>query len=1799
MTAVMVTPSTESGTLPVNDTDAQLGEQDSLSLTEPSAQNPAQQGDEQALESHEVIELQAFIERKAWIEEKIQVLGRMPPVEVFAGMEAVRASAEEVPGLPSRDELQRWMVEHDAIEKETEIFDAGEMQKLKKFTKAATQRNLSPEDTDLIELTLTVIYDLDKLMHLLRDRSENLELLGIRLSWEEYRCAAWSDIRGTLAEFKHFLETRAHWTPSIYDTFPRTNDTQSPSPPIPSRRGSVASIASVASVLSESSATSPGLSRANRYKLAEQVARDAAQVSSRLSGLRQGKIAAAGKALDKLIDSSRKPVPDEILDEQDRLEERGISELEPLGKFLNGAILQWRKADETYVETMKDQASAQNLIEELELAKLHHPNPSQSLQFFARLEKLRKRLALRSDPAAPGSIFPCPVHPLFPEQKDFNDSLINTLHTEIVTAIDLVKNVDALAKEYGDAAQCVQDADDFLNSARDLIKSFTSIVSRLQDGVPAQDDEGTPPLLTSDACLQPNRHSTFLALLPSFRSELDEINPKAQQLQESSTLTILRLDKPGVDPDFRSTVASEARALQAARDHANQVSQDVSARASRLREVRRIGACVEKGVKDMADMQRRLGELLERSRWRKPEETVEGVTSTPDSLQSISLPSPISFVELTEELNTMDQTFAGEVEQPLGSLSSALDAPLSEWFLSNVAAYKSSSAGAAASIGLLQSVQAQATVMHAVREEYNGLQSQLDDEIERSDLQSQVILATKLSDEDLDATETNMNTSTDALRTQVRTFVDGLTRRVPFIGHPSPQVFPSQDPSGSRRSYSEDLTTNRHGSTLDIQTLDASIRSECNHYAMRLHGSLQNLEQKKEQFQAARLALSVDNAISATLANLIIATDEISLLKDSLPSAIDDETTITMDSLQTLSKQLESALDTHHSKISPSFPPIRELLQQMDGIPAAREPSFHQNTQQPRIAALSDAETKFRILTADVDAFRARILQAQQIEARRLELEALELERLEKERLEQDRLAEERRVQAEQEKARAEEAEARRLEREQKELEERLKLEEERRQLQIERERILAEEAHHAKMEEERLAALEQLKLEGARLAAERRQQLENERLSAELAERERIERERLAAEEKSRLEAERLAEETRLRLEKEQIASEKAHLEREQSDFAEKLRTEEERLASERQLHAEKERAMSEESLRLTQEREAADKAKRATASQDVDDVFGFQVASSSKSPLSQELSNLKAQILALRKRIRNLSISDMARPTSTSARLPNVDRVKKVVAEFSTLQFEVEKLPQSTGDTTVDVELKSLRSEVQGSMALLDHVRQLGDLMHAVQACDAAFSDLLEHIDSYPAPPLGILSSGHTTVKNTPPEDQMAARLDFTQRLVDDVAQRAASVRDDARATAERTRITQTWAELEEMARDRMMGQKSRPGSVLSVGQNSSGRNSSSSVVSNRPAPSARKSQGYSSLSLGPSSRGRFLTPSAPATRRVVSGGHDSSNSRSSSRLPIVSSNRSVSGPMNPFHASTFSARQRTSSLSTTASTPSSRTPMRSRAQTGQSGRIASPAMSDASFTPSLKSTGRSGSTFGSTWSRAPRLSLSKGASPHKTPTAPKPKKTYVPNPKSKLDVAVGDVLNKLPVNITVEGISETWRDQSGKYWIGDQDPKLCFCRILRSHTVMVRVGGGWAELSKFIRDHFADSFRLLPESPHRHQGAQEEKWISSTTLLEKTQTNDTPLTPPRTPEPRFPFVPSFALSTPSGGSPHSVKSSPSTKGSPLTPLQFMRRAEPEAPFLRPSTPTKASGSRTKRTMPPTPARNSIWRP
>jgi hypothetical protein len=82
-------------------------------------------------------------------------------------------------------------------------------------------------------------------------------------------------------------------------------------------------------------------------------------------------------------------------------------------------------------------------------------------------------------------------------------------------------------------------------------------------------------------------------------------------------------------------------------------------------------------------------------------------------------------------------------------------------------------------------------------------------------------------------------------------------------------------------------------------------------------------------------------------------------------------------------------------------------------------------------------------------------------------------------------------------------------------------------------------------------------------------------------------------------------------------------------------------------------------------------------------------------------------------------------------------------------------------------------------------------------------------------------------------------------------------------------------------------------------------------------------------------------------------------------------------------------------------------------------------------------------------------------------KTPTSSSSGRNskYVSDPKNELDVQLGLILNESPFRMKVKMVP----GEVGKYWFGDEHPRLVYCRILPSKMVMVRVGGGWEELSR----------------------------------------------------------------------------------------------------------------------------------
>jgi Growth-Arrest-Specific Protein 2 Domain len=437
--------------------------------------------------------------------------------------------------------------------------------------------------------------------------------------------------------------------------------------------------------------------------------------------------------------------------------------------------------------------------------------------------------------------------------------------------------------------------------------------------------------------------------------------------------------------------------------------------------------------------------------------------------------------------------------------------------------------------------------------------------------------------------------------------------------------------------------------------------------------------------------------------------------------------------------------------------------------------------------------------------------------------------------------------------------------------------------------------------------------------------------------------------------------------------------------------------------------------------------------------------------------MADLRTRIAALRSRLRSLSLSSLVRSPSVhngglNTALPSSKEALDTQSRFAALAIDAATFPTTVEDSIVDSELQSLRFDLNNSRTMVQRLIHLGNVYDKVAACDHALSDLLEHADTYPAaPPAQHLASPHISDARLPCEEQLASRVAFTKATMCQLNEACVAVTDDSRVVAEQIRLTQTWSELADMCTDRINGTRSRPASSVSSTGGNSGA-ASSSLSHRDPKPS------LSGSALRPRHSESITRP-----RPMMSSSHDPIG-RPSTHM----SNRSVSGPSgsSSLFNTTFASRQRTSSLASIQSAISSpfKRPIspvtRSRVTHKRPG---SPTFSEMSGQSLVSTPSRS------TWSRAPRQSF--GTVPRSVPTRETPvkRKAYVANPRSKLDIAVGHVVNNFRLPVTIHAASDSWKDQSGKYWIGDAEPKLCFCRILRSQTVMVRVGGGWCELSK----------------------------------------------------------------------------------------------------------------------------------
>ena len=1375
------------------------------------------------------------------------------------------------------------------------------------------------------------------------------------------------------------------------------------------------------------------------------------------------------------------------------------------------------RADEFYVETLKDKSDAQTLLEEIEVAKFSHPTARQDANFMSRTSVLNKRLLLRGNPST-SPMFPKPEHHHFPEQAKCTAAVVEQLSSEMAAALQAVRKVETCAKEYHASLEAVKQVEAVCKSASEVSSTFRSIISRLEHGITTSNGDGTPPDLSTEACLDSARHSVFLSLYPSILEELRQANDEAGPLLSKARAALLRLDFPGVDSQFKVDAIAAVDTLEDSRAAAAKAKDSVAARINALTDVRKVWSTIGQLFQETDEVRGEIVDAMSRQMWRQ--QVRHDAPPTPES-PTTALPSvSTSPSEVLERLALLRGRVAQEVTSPLSSLNPSLTPALRGYLTQSTGALEAFLNTTSDTARFWDAVQNQAAMMGAVRDEVQSFQISIEDLKLRFDKAAQDVFAGALAEDAVAQTEDALTQDFTSTKVAIQTFLDELPRRIPFVDEAKLVGLANRTAPKRRASIAGNLSLDfiqqaaQPALPFDPAALDKGVRTDSNTYSMMLSGAIKTLESKADYFQLAKKAHAIDVVMGPLHDQLNQAGETIATIQASLTQG---EERLSSERLSELSTSLEEAVRTHDASIERCLSPVRSALHALRSTPGISEAGARDAVVSARQKAVENAETQFTAWKKTIVNLKQQIIDAQKAELHRLTEEARLRE--EQERLEAE--AEALRAREEAAAAEAERLEAlerARIEREKAEAEER-----ERR----ERERAEAEE----------IARLEQLAREKAEAEErERREKAEaEERARKEKAEaEERARREKAEAEERERRLREEAQERERQRQEQEKL--ERERLAREKAEAEERERRERERAeaeqrarqeAAERALREEEER-QRQEALRLAEESaildsplETVDEVSFSVADADgkwrvtcavlwlmcehPSDVFAVRTAPAVATGLSPEMSELSSRIFSFRKRLRSIGINEASRPNARGgSELPDDGVSNTMTDAFNALSREVATLPLSVPDEpVVDADLRSLRSEMEASKEMLTKVHQLADFTVLLRACDDALSDLLEHIDSYPSPPIGSLAAAHRSDPSLIPEEQLSARLAFTREALSRMKTLARALSDDPRVPAEHERILQTWTELEAMALDRINGQKSRPASVISSGRSSRAsviKSSSHSLVKDsprvrasldvpRPRHSLDKKGSFSKLSASP----KFLVPAPPNpnVRRAASGSSVSTGppTRSSSRMSIASSIRSVSGPMSSSGGSsssslfgtTFSSRQRTSSVTSNSSSfatpPMMKRPLpqssaaRPRAQTGQT-RTSSPALSDASFPQGRSSLNLPRPpTSHSTWSRAPRLSFTSKSPPSipRSPALRPQRKPYIANPKNKLDVAVGDVVNKLPVDIKVELVADTWKDQSGKYWIGDTDPKLCFCRILRSQTVMVRVGGGWQELSK----------------------------------------------------------------------------------------------------------------------------------
>ncbi|KAK0555518.1 hypothetical protein OC846_001678 [Tilletia horrida] len=522
----------------------------------------------QSLSTDELIELRQFSEKKEQIDEQYTLLQSRPMPELFPLLQPMDSSEAVVDAtfaeLPVRKaELQGWLSEHERIQNDAVAFNVADMNRLRTVAKAASERHMSPQDTDLIELTVGTLVALDKLLLLLNERRRKLDLLAARLEWEERRASCWKAFHPLMEDIGLFVQKRARWTSAAYNRVAEKSSSmdrmESPSASLMSHATAMTEESRIGPIsLSTSSAATTLPTSEAQALLLEALDAELNALSIRLRELVAELVPSAGEALDSLIDQGQ--VPDEYLEEQEKLEDLGLG-MTARGLFITSLAAQWRKANELYLATRSLHTKAKELLAEAESIRTQVPTQAlydrmlqASTALNARLEDLAgptaRRFVYNPAQSAHSLVFssanhlPTPLHDAWPDQVGQNALIATQLDRDLAAAAKRTRQAAMTVESYNRGLGAAQRAEVIQQKLATIGESLDRIKTLAVEGfnpgpgtsASGMADPGTRPDLSTMDCLAPSRHSIYARRLP-------EEDAKARKLYAEGAALVEELER--------------------------------------------------------------------------------------------------------------------------------------------------------------------------------------------------------------------------------------------------------------------------------------------------------------------------------------------------------------------------------------------------------------------------------------------------------------------------------------------------------------------------------------------------------------------------------------------------------------------------------------------------------------------------------------------------------------------------------------------------------------------------------------------------------------------------------------------------------------------------------------------------------------------------------------------------------------------------------------------------------------------------------------------------------------------------------------------------------------------------------------------------------------------------------------------------------------------------------------------------------------------------------------------------------